>query len=230
MTSILNPEELQTVLQSALFRGILPAEIEPMLPCLKAEKKSYEKGEFVFRYGDRISQTGLVLSGKVNAVRDDFWGKNHLVQTFRPGEVFGESYAAASREVASTSVAAAADSDILFLDIDKVLHMCPSSCNFHARLISNMVSILAERNLSLSEKLSHVTQHTLRDKLLSYLSTESVRHNSPYFDIPFDRQQLADYLNADRSALSNELSKMKKDGILDYQKNHFRLIHKPQEE
>ena len=123
----------------------------------------------------------------------------------------------------NVSVLADENLSVLFLNLSKTLQMCSSSCPFHARLIENLVCVLARRNLILNEKLTYVTQHTLRDKILSYLSAESIRQHSSYFDIPFDRQQLADYLNAERSALSGELSRLKKEGIIDYQKNHFFL-------
>lgn len=220
----LNQNELNVILQSCLFRGTTMDELKSILPCLSAEKRSYLKDEMIYRYGDRIRRVGVVLSGNANIIRDDYWGNRHIVNAIMPGEIFGASYAVLSQTELGVSIQAAVDMGVLLLDIEKLLHVCSSVCVFHTHLIDNFVMSLAYDNLALNEKLTHVTQHSLRDKLLSYLSSESLQNHSPYFDIPFDRQQMADYLGVDRSAMSNELSKMKKDGILDFQKNHFRLI------
>lgn len=208
---------------SVLFKGIGSTELTSLLPCLGDRKKLYPKGTWVLQAGDRISSVGLLLSGSAHIERYDYWGNRHIVTAVLPGDIFGESYAASPGSVMNVSVQADENLSVLFLDLSKTLHMCNSACPFHTRLVDNLVSLLARRNLMLNEKLTYVTQHTLRDKILSYLSAESIRQHSPYFDIPFDRQQLADYLNAERSALSSELSRLKNDGIIDYQKNHFHL-------
>ena len=219
----LSDAEMETVLHSYLFSGIDETELKIMLPCLAAERRVYARNEFIFRAGAHIHQVGLVLSGCADILRDDYWGSRHIVAPVLPGELFGESYAVSAGTVLGISVQASAETAVLFLDTDRILHVCASACSYHSRLIDNMVTLLASRNLSLNEKLTYITQPTLRDKLLCYLSAEAFRRQAAYFDIPFDRQQLADFLDADRSALSNELSKMKREGILDYQKNHFKL-------
>jgi CRP-like cAMP-binding protein len=220
----LTKADMDVIEASAIFTGISRKELRALLPCLHELKKDYSKDEWIYRAGSQISSVGLLLSGSAHIERDDYWGNRHIVSALLPGDIFGEAYAASPKSTMNVSVQADEDLSVLFLDLSKILHMCSSACPFHARLIDNLVSLLARRNLMLNEKLTYVTQHTLRDKILSYLSAESVRQQSSYFDIPFDRQQLADYLNADRSALSNELSKLKKEGVLDYQKNHFRLL------
>lgn len=220
----LSSKDLDVLQTSVIFTGIDREELFSLLPCLHNRKKDYSKNEWILRAGDRITSVGLLLSGSAHIERYDYWGSRHIVSALLPGDIFGESYAASPQSTMNVSVQADDDLSVLFLDLSKVLHMCSSACPFHARLIDNLVSLLARRNLALNEKLTYVTQHTLRDKILSYLSAESIRQQSSYFDIPFDRQQLADYLNAERSALSNELSKLKKEGILDFQKNHFRLL------
>lgn len=219
----LSHADYEAVAGSVLFSGISRAEMVSLLPCLNDRKKDFKKGEWILQAGDRLSSVGLLLSGSAHIERYDYWGNRHIVTSVSPGDIFGESYAAAPDSTINVSVLADENLSVLFLDLSRTLHMCSSSCPFHARLIDNLVSLLARRNLILNEKLTYVTQHTLRDKILSYLSAESIRQHSSYFDIPFDRQQLADYLNAERSALSGELSRLKKDGIIDYQKNHFYL-------
>ena len=111
----------------------------------------------------------------------------------------------------------------MFMDVSRVLTVCGSACAFHARLMRNLLAVLAEKNLQFSEKLTYMTQRSTRQKLLSYLSAESLRRGAREFEIPFNRQQLADYLSVDRSALSGELSKLRGEGLLDYRKNKFTL-------
>ncbi|MDD5922522.1 MAG: Crp/Fnr family transcriptional regulator [Eubacteriales bacterium] len=215
--------DLDQIQKSVLFRGIERSELTALLPCLYDEKRNYLKGEWIFQAGDTISNIGLMLSGSAHIERYDYWGGRHIVTAITSGDIFGESFAASPGSIINVGVQTDENASVLFLNLSKMLHMCTSSYRFHAHLIDNLVSLLARKNLMLNEKLTYVTQHTLRDKILSYLSAESIRQHSSYFDIPFDRQQLADYLNAERSALSKELSNLKKDGIIDYQKNHFFL-------
>ena len=220
----LTEEDYEVIQKSILFKGISREELSSLLPCLGEYKKYYAKESWILRAGEELSSVGLLLSGAAHIERCDYWGNRHIVSAILPSDLFGEGYAAVPDSITSVSVQADENSSILFLNMSRMLHMCTSACPFHSRLIDNLVLLLAKRNLILNEKLTHITQHTLRDKILSYLSAESMRHHSSYFDIPFDRQQFADYLNAERSALSGELSKLKKEGVIDYQKNHFRLI------
>lgn len=220
----LTDEDFTVILKSSLFNGMEEKELRILLNCLSVQKKTYRKDELIIRSGEHISGIGLLLTGSAHIERYDYWGNRSIVSAILPGDFFGESYAASMQETANINVRADGLMSALFLDIGRVLHMCTNSCPFHAKLIDNFVSLLAFRNLRLNEKLTYLSQHTLRDKLLVYLSNESQKQHSSYFDIPFNRQQLADYLNAERSALSSELSKMKKEGIIDFQKNHFRLL------
>lgn len=214
---------LRVCKKSPLFEGIEEAEIKQMTACLGMEVRHFQRDELLYRAGDTVAAIGLVLSGQVYIVREDFWGNRDLVGAAGPGETFAESYACAAAPLA-VSVSAGEAVTAAFFDVRRVLTTCRSTCAFHTRLVQNLLSVLAEKNLRMNEKLSHVTQRTLREKLLSYLSGESARAGSARFDIPFNRQQLADYLSADRSALSAELSKMRRDGILTFEKNHFCLL------
>ncbi len=216
-------EFLPILKKSPLFEGLGEKEIDAMLSCLGAEKKSYEKDAFVYRTGEHVESVGLVLSGRIHVVREDFWGNSNLVAVIEPGQTFAESYACTGMPLAVSAVASE-KTEVLFLRIYRVLTTCSNACEFHARLVRNLLSVLALHNLKMNEKLTHVTQRTLREKLLSYLSDESARAGGPRFDIPLNRQQLADYLSADRSALSSELGKMRDEGVITFEKNHFELL------
>ena len=144
------------------------------------------------------------------------------------GEVFGESYACLPEEAIPIRAVAAEPAEVLLLEVRRVLTTCPSACAFHARLIRNLLEVLAVKNLTMNEKLIHLTQRTTRDKLLSYLSACSARAGEPEFEIPYNRQQLADYLSVDRSAMSAELSRLRAQGILVCKKNRFRLLGRPE--
>ena len=214
---------LPVLKKSALFSGIEEAEIDAMTDCLGMETRAFQKDELVFRFGDAVDSVGLVLAGRVYIVREDFWGNRNLVGTAGPGQTFAESYACTSAPL-GVAVLAAEKTQIAFFRVRRVLTTCPNACAFHARLVRNLLTVLAEKNLQMNEKLTHVTQRTLREKLLSYLSSEAARAGAASFEIPFNRQQLADYLSADRSALSAELSRMRSEGLLEYEKNSFRLL------
>lgn len=208
---------------SRIFSGIGEDEIEEMLRCLSARQKNFQKDAFIFRAGDTTEAMGLLLKGSALIVKDDFWGNRNLLSTVRPGQAFAETFACSAGTAMMVSVIAESDCEVLFLNIRRILTTCPAVCSHHSRMIRNLLSELAEKNLAYNEKLTHMTQRTTRRKLLSYFSAEAQKNNSFEFDIPLSRQQLADYLSVERSGLSLELSRMKKEGLLDYHKNHFVL-------
>ena len=210
--------------RTILFRGAAPEEVEAMLTCLQAEVRSYARGEVIYRAGDTVSAMGLVLSGSVSIENDDVWGNKSILDRVHPGQVFAETYACVPGEPLMISAVAAEPSEILFLDMGRVLHLCSSSCDFHNKLVRNLLSISSQKNLSLSRRIFHTSAKSIRGRLLSYLSFQSVQQGSREFDIPFNRQQLADYLSVDRSALSNELSKMQRDGLLRVERSRFTLL------
>ncbi|PNV63400.1 Crp/Fnr family transcriptional regulator [Clostridium sp. chh4-2] len=220
--------DTMTILKkSVLFYGIEGGEIEAMLNCLSAVKRTYEKGEFIWRNGDHISSMGLVLMGSVHVIEEDFWGNRTILAECPKGQMFGDAYACTPSVELGVSVVAAERAEILFLDVQKVITVCTSACEFHTRLIRNLLSVLADKNLMLTQKIKHMAKRSTREKLLSYLSEESLKQKNARFEIPFNRQQLADYLCVDRSAMSNELCKLKKEGVLDFQKNWFHLMSQP---
>lgn len=214
----------ENISRSVLFQNISPADTESVLRCLSAVQKQYKKGEIIFRAGEKARAMGLVISGSVDIVRDDLWGNRQILGTAKSGELFGESYACMPGEIFMITAQASEDSEILFLEVGKILTACSPACEFHSRLIHNLLYVLAEKNLALTRKIDHMGQRNIREKVMSYLSFQAEKQNCRSFLIPFNRQQLADYLAVDRSALSAELSRMQKDGIIKFEKNRFKIL------
>ncbi|MDR1815601.1 MAG: Crp/Fnr family transcriptional regulator [Clostridiales Family XIII bacterium] len=198
-----------------------------MLDCLGCTQRAYEKGATVFFEGDAISEIGLLVRGRLHLVKSDVWGNESIVAELVPPEMFGEAVCCGGAGRLPVSVVAKEASEVLFLGYKKIVTTCPSACTFHAKLIRNMIGILAEKNILLSQKMEHITQRTTKEKLLSYLGEIARQRGSKSFDIPFNRQELADYLSVERSALSAEMSKLRKAGVIDYRKNHFALLREP---
>lgn len=209
---------------TVLFQGISAEEIETMTDCFRARTKRYPKGGVVCRAGDIVRSIGVVLSGSVSVENDDAWGNKSILDHVTAGQVFAETYACIPGEPLMISVVAAEECEILFLNMEQVLHICSSSCGFHNQLIRNLLFAAAQKNLNLSRRIFHTSAKTIRGRLLSYLSFQAAQHGSREFDIPFSRQQLADYLSVDRSAMSSELSKMQREGLVETKRSHFRLL------
>ncbi len=207
---------------SVLFSGVSEEEALSMMNCLSARKKTYKEGETVLQNGEVTDSMGLLLSGSIYIIRDDFWGNRNILSKVQPGQVFGEVYAAVGRP-AATSAEAVTPAEVLFLNLRRILTTCPSACSHHTKLIRNLLSEMAEKNLAMNAKMLHLSQRTTRQKLLSYLSSVSQKKGSESFEIPFSRQELADYLSVDRSAMSSELGRMRDEGILSFSRNHFEL-------
>ena len=215
---------ISTLVQTKLFSGIEEEEIAAMLSCLSAVMKTYAKGEYIFKRESRITSVAMLLEGVVHIQQEDYWGNLSILSEVSQGEIFGEVYACLGSEEMQNNAVAVKSSTVLFLDINRVLTICPSACDFHSRLIQNLLSIMAQKNLMLTRKITHMSRGTTREKLLSYLSEQSAKAGSEVFDIPFNRQQLADYLSVDRSAMSAELGRMRNEGLLRFNRNHFELL------
>lgn len=194
-----------------------------MLNCLGAAERGYTKGEQIYHSGDYVTDLGMVLSGSVLIQTDDLWGNTTVLDRIGPGQIFAETYACVPGEPLMVDVVAAEGTQVLFLNVERVLRVCSHTCAHHSKLIRNLLLLSAQKNLNLSRKIFYTSSKTIRGRLLSYLSYQARRNGTPSFTIPFNRQQLADYLNVERSALSNELSKMQRDGLLVVEKNHFTL-------
>ena len=212
------------ILGSQLFRGVNQEELPQILKCLGAVTREYKKGEYVFRIGGSASSVALLLSGEVHIQHEDYWGNQTIISEITPGVIFGETYALMPNTPLNVNAFAVSECRVLFLKAFNIVSPCEKSCGFHTTLIRNLVTALAGKNLMLTGKLEHMAQRSTRNKLLSYLSLQSIKSGSPVFEIPFNRQQLADYLAVDRSAMSSELAKLRDEGLLEFDKNHFRLI------
>lgn len=209
--------------RAPLFEGTTVDEVESMLGCLDAHEKHYEEGAYIHHMGDIIKTVALVVGGSMRVESVNVWGDISVLDIVEAGDMFGEAYAAAPDEPLMVDVIAAEDCTVLFLNLAKVLTTCPHACPHHSRTSANMTAIIARRNLALSRRVFHVAPKTMRGKVLAYLSDVSERAGSREFDIPYNRQQLADYLGVDRSALSAELSRMQKAGLLEARRSHFVL-------
>ncbi len=216
-------EYLQIISESQLFRGISREEAVTMLACLDARSQSFEKDAAILMAGDKAEYIGLVLSGHVLVIQEDIWGNRNILSKPGPGQSFATAFACADESVINVNVIAETDTVILKLGVKRVLNVCSSACTHHNRIIHNLLSELAESNLRINAKLTHMGQRSTRAKLMSYFSAEAQQKKSCGFEIPFSRQQLADYLAVDRSGLSAELARMKKDGLIDYHKNRIEL-------
>lgn len=206
-----------------LFRGIQKDEIDALLACLRAQSKTYKKGETILNEGDVTEHVGIVLSGMALISCGDIWGNTSILGSVAPGTTFGEVYACIPGQPLLITVSAAEDTAVLWIHANRILSSCTQACPFHTRLAQNLLTVCAHKSLSLSQKIRHTTPKSIRGRLMSYFS-ECARHaGSSAFFIPYNRQQLADYLSVDRSALCNELSKMQKDGLIEYERNHILL-------
>ncbi len=215
---------LMQIKKSQLFAGIDSQELEALLGCLSATVRDFKRGDTILHIGDRVSALGLVLAGSVHIGREDFWGNRTILSEISESGLFGESYACVPERPIPVNAVAAQNSTIMFLDARRIITSCPSACIFHTRLIQNLIMVLAFKNVMLTGKIEHISQRTTREKLLSYLSEQAQAAGSPSFELPFNRQQLADYLCVDRSAMSNTLSQLRDEGVLAFNRSHFELL------
>lgn len=223
-------KEFQSVLSSvALFEGMTWEEIMSLLSCLGGVRRSYADGSPVCLEEETVRYIGVVLAGAVQVVDEDVFGRWSIVGVMEAGELFGEAFACAEISRLPFSIWSRAKSEVLFLEYERVIHTCSDACLFHSRLVTNMVSVLAGKNLMLNRKIRYLSQRSTRGKLLSYLSEQAKAAGSPVFEIPFDRQTLADFLCVERSAMSVELSKLRQEGVLDFHRSTFRFLKPPED-
>lgn len=208
----------------SLFSGIRTEDIDPMLTCLGSYTCNYKKGEFIFLSSEPIQSVGIILQGTIHMIKEDIWGNKTILAFMQKGEIFGETFACGNQLNSAVTFYASTNCKILYMPFYKIIHVCNISCIFHHRLIENMVRLIANKNTHLMEKIEIISKKTLREKILTYMSLQAQLHESSYFEIPLGRLELADYLCADRSALTRELNNMKSDGIIDFQKNYFHLL------
>lgn len=210
--------------RTQLFAGVSENEISSMLSCLDARLGEYKKGEYVFQQGTRIRSITILVKGSLHVQNDDYWGNRTIVNHVEVGEMFGEAYIAPESGPLLNDVVAVEDSAVIFFDAARVMTVCSSACRFHSMVVQNLFYSISEKNRRLIQKIGHMSKRTTKEKLISYLSEEAKRQNSSSFTIPFNRQQLADFLSVDRSAMSNELCKMRDEGLLRFNRNWFELL------
>lgn len=221
--SIMEPY-LSIIAHTPLFASLDEAELIHMLDCLAARRKTYQAKQFIVRETDLTGDIGVVVSGSVQVITEDAFGNRSITARLTVGEPFGQVYASGNVQASPVSVQAETDCEILFLRFHKIVSPCARACRFHSRVIENMMGVLADRNLMMNRKLAILSQRTIRDKLLAFLVWHSEQANSLEFDIPYNRDELADFLCVNRSALSRELSRMVDEGLLETDRSHF-LLH-----
>ena len=207
-----------------LFAGIDESDLETMLGCLGAKVETFDKRYTILPEGSAGKYVGIVLSGSVSIEQLDIYGNRSILSMVTPSRIFAEAFACAGVAAIPVSVVANEESEIMFINIERILNTCSNNCRFHNALIRNLMNDLAEKSLMFHRKIDIISKRTTREKLLTYLNYESKSQGRMSFDIPFDRQGLADYLEVDRSGLSLEISKLRKEGILESRKNHFTLL------
>ena len=207
-----------------LFYGIEDRDISGMLGCLDAKVEHFDKKYTIFAEGTPARHIGIVLSGSAHVIQGDYYGNRSILSEIGPSELFAEAFACAETDQLPVSIIANEPSDIMLISCRHVLHTCSNNCLFHQKMIFNLMRDLALKTIMFHQRIEITSKRSTREKLLAYLSAESKRASSNSFTIPFDRQELADYLEVDRSGLSVEISKLRNEGVLESEKNHFRLL------
>ena len=210
--------------RTKMFAGVGDDEIVLMLPCLGARLYTYKKGEYILRQGEHLSDITVLVEGNLYIQKEDYWGSRSILGQITVGEMFGEAYITPESGALINDVVAVENSSVIFFDVKRVIMTCSSACRFHAMVVQNLFFAISEKNRKLVQKLDYMSKRSTREKLISYLSEEAKRQNCSNFTIPFNRQQLADFLSVDRSAMSNELCKMRDEGLLKFEKNWFKLL------
>ena len=211
-------------LNAPLFAGIKNEDMGAMLHCIGYHISSFSRGEIIAFEGDHLKHIGIVLSGRVDMVKEDLWGNKTMLLRMGRNEIFGETFACGDDSLSTVTFLVSEDATVMFMPFSRVMHSCTMACGFHHRLIENMVRLIAGKSRELMQKVDVVSKRTIREKLLAYLSIQAQQQRQRYFEIPLGRVELAEYLCVDRSALTRELAKMKEDGLIDYDRNHFRIL------
>lgn len=217
-------KDILNEVHSPLFDGIRPEDRKTMLDCIGYHIRAFRKGDIVAFEEENIQHIGIVISGAVDMVKEDLWGNKTMLVRMSKNELFGETFACGSDHLSLVTFLVSEDATILFIPFHRVLNSCSMACSFHHRLTENMVRIIANKNRDLMRKIEVISKRTIREKLLAYLSIQAQMQNARYFEIPLGRVELAEYLCVDRSALTRELVKMKEDGLIDYDRNYFRML------
>ncbi len=217
-------KHLETLRRCSLFADIDDEKLLLMLDCLGAKISSYDKKYTIFAEGQPARHIGIVLSGSAQIVQTDYYGNRSIIAGASASETVGEAFACAEVSSLPVSIIASEPCEVMLIDSSHILHTCSNNCGFHQQLIYNLMKLLATKNLMFHQKIEITSQRSTREKLLAYLNSCSRKAGSNRFDIPFDRQELADYLEVDRSGLSTEIGKLRREGIIENHRNHFELL------
>ena len=207
-----------------LFMGLDSQQIHALAGHLDSHISGFHKGALIMMEEENVKYIGIVLSGRVDMIREDVWGNKIFITYMRTGELFGETFSIMKQTASKVSFHAAEDTRVLFLSLSRILHPCSNQCVFHVNLADNLYDLLGQKNMQLIEKVEIVSKPDLRSKILAYLTLQAEKQNSRYLEIPLNREEMAEYLCANRSSLSRELALLKRDGILDFHKNSLVLL------
>ncbi|MBQ8515334.1 MAG: Crp/Fnr family transcriptional regulator [Ruminococcus sp.] len=207
-----------------LFDNISDENLLTMLHCLGAEIRSYSKNQLIVTEGEKITHIGIILSGTAQLVRIDYYGNRSIVTNIEPSQLFGESFVCAETETVPVSVIASENCEAMLIDGRRIIQSCGNACEFHNQLIFNLMKVLATKNLLFNQKLEIISKRTTREKLMTYLFQQMKKTKSSYIEIPFNRQELADFLEVDRSGLSAEISRLRREKRIECRKNQFRIL------
>ena len=216
-------KDINILTNCPLFYGIEQDKLDTMLTCLEAKTVSFDKKYTVMAEGSAAKYVAVVLSGSVQLMRVDVYGNRSIISKVSEGQMFAEEFACSGRELPISAVADK-PSEIMFIKSDRILRTCSNGCGFHHTLIFNLMNAMAQKNIEFHQKIEVVSKRTTAERLLAYLSIEAKKQGGSSFDIPFDRQDLADYLEVDRSGLSVQISKLADQGVFRCKKNHFELL------
>lgn len=212
------------LLKSRLFKSITWEELGKLLNCLEAQAKKYRKGEYIVLEGDVVENAAIVLEGRAEIAKENLAGNKSILSFIEPGGLFGEVLACTEHKRSLVNVVACEETVILKINFNKIIESCSSSCVFHRQLIANMFKIIAEKNMALNIKMDYLLIKGMREKIAVFLLAKYKENKSLSFNIKFNRNEMADYLNVSRASMSRELSRMKEDGIIDYYKDSFKIL------
>lgn len=216
-------QNLKVLMTASLFQGVTEQDLNAMLGCLGAAERKYKKNDVILLAGTKVTSVGIVAEGTAQITRDDAEGNRTILSDLERADLFAEAYVAAGAVEIPITVIATSDCRIVWIPFGKIVGTCSNSCGFHRTLVQNMMRVIAMKNVLMNEKMRILTCKTTKEKLLTYLSDYSERTGKNKFKIPFSRNELADFLSVDRSAMSRELSRLRDEGYLNYHKNEFEL-------
>lgn len=211
-------------INSQLFEGLKKEEIISVLNCLNARRKKVSKQSYIWTAGDKAEYIGVVIQGQVNIIKEDALGNRIIISNLSKSKIFGESFSIAKTKLYPVTVQAATDCTVILLKTKILTSTCPNRCEFHKKIIDNLLNLIAQKNINLNNRINCISKKSIKQKLLFYLLSKTNPNNKYEVTIPFNRKELSDYLSVNRSALSRVLSKLKKDKIISYNKNKFKLL------